>query len=256
MSMSYRLTAKKKRVTVRLELNEVPLWVWDDSEAVHITEELNPWITAGTNTLRVRVDWPEDESYAPETALADIRIEAVAADQDGGQRLALAEYAWPPKEEEEAYPSETVLQFDIAEPPPSRFWPDAQAIELTSEAEGEITDLVERLHASLAARDIDRLADLLDYRAVDIARSRYWPTTKARDSQRDFFHETLIEEPDWQLANLASEQLEMHFVAEGRLLWVTREDFQPALALTSPDDSEVAIELYLAPVAGNWTVIR
>lgn len=251
---NYVLNLRSRMVAVRLDINDVPRCDRPGAVASSLSTILNPWIVPGPNTLRLSIDWPEGVSYEAGRARVELCLEARPNSPGAAEVRVLAKREWPGSAEE-AYPAAQLIAFDVAEAPPGRLWPNAAPIELTPEAQSTIRQLVTRIHGALAARDVDRSAELLDFRTVDIGQSLHTPHAEARRGQRELLEELLAPDAVHELAPLDPETLELHPVAGGRLIWVTRPDRAAALAIDTPD-GPLGMPLFVARINDQWTIVR
>ncbi len=252
MSAIFTLEAESRAVDVRMDVNDVPLWLNTGEDYASQSRQINPWILPGRNTVRLAIDWPAGVSFQPGRARIELRIGSHCGDRSGGGAQTLAQRVWPTARDE-TYPAATSLEFEVPKPPPSRLWSQASPIVLTPPVQAEIAALAGRFHAALAGRDVERAAELLDFRCVDVAQTCYTPSGEARRAQRESLEAFLAEADSPE--PLYPDTLELHPVARGRVIWVTRPDRAPAIEWAA-DGCASRIHLYVAPIGGAWTIVR
>lgn len=251
--LNYTLTVRTQTVAVRLDLNGVPRWIRPGRPSDGLSANVNPWIMPGTNTLRLGIDWPDGVSYEPGRASLELRLDARPRTAATGGRV-LAACEWPGRDEE-AYPAALTLAFEVTQAPPSRLWHSAAPIALTPQARDEIRTLVAHLHAALAERNIDRACELLDYRTVDVTQTLYQPAQEARAAQRAVLEALPATDGATALLPLHPDELELHPVADSRVVWVTRPDRAPAIEQHTADGA-LAMPLYVARIDNAWKIVR
>lgn len=254
MNEQYTLTLRTRMVSVRVELNDVPRWSRPGREADHISSAVNPWIVPGRNTLRLAIDWPADLDYQPGRASVELRIESRPADRPTATPKVIVECVWPGAAPE-SYPAFEVLEFDVAQAPPSRLWSDAGPIELTPSAQLEIRGLTREVHAALSSGDVDRAAALLDFRTVDVGQSTFTPPDESRRGQRDALIQLLTPESGNRVEELHPQTLELHPVAGGKLIWVTGPDRAPAITIET-EAGTTGFSLFMTKLKDTWTIVR
>jgi hypothetical protein len=213
---------------------------------------VNPGVAAGRNAIRLRFDWPDDMPYAAGVAHLGLRVEERSAARGAEAPPVLVAAEWP-NGAAEAYPDTVALEFEVRHPPPSKLWSQASAIDLTPETRDEIAELAGRVHHAVAARNVDRAAELLDYRAVDIGRCFFMSTDDARRAQWTAL-ESIATAEGGELEPLDLNALEMHPVADRRLIWVTRREQASAIAAMS--STGPSMHLFVARINDVWTVVR
>lgn len=253
MRCHHVLNADARMVAVRLELNDVPLWNRPGGGSDHLSAGINPWILPGLNSLRIGVDWPEGVSYQARAARLDVVLAAKPVHSDLATPHVLMRAEWPDGKAE-AYPAGELRTFTIAEAPPSRLWQSAPVVELTPVVHREIRELIAGVQDALAARNVDRVTQWFDFRTIDIAEATYSSVADARRGQREAF-EQLLGDAANHVEPLYLDTIELHPVASGRVIWVTRADRAPLFRFPGPDGVQ-SIQAYVARIDGAWTIVR
>lgn len=253
MPAYYVLSIDKENIITQLDINGVPLVIETDKN-LHKKEQINRWIASTQNNLRVRLEWPQETPYEAGLAKFTIRLEALQPDQKVGTTPSLVEYTWPPTRSEEKYPFEIKMDFQADEVPPSQLWLKAESIEFNDAAKKQIFELLKSLHGALNQGEVDKAAKILDFKGVDSAQSHYISEDQARQQQREFI-EFFVENPG-KMQPLELEEFEFHVIADNRLVWVTKEHFQPVLQKKANSGANFLLPVYFAKIAGNWLIAR
>ena len=255
MATYYVLKAEKDGVEMRVEVNDVPVLVWNNQGKNSRTDQLNAWLERGEATVRVRLERrAEPGETAPAPASATLTVAPVVKDQPAGKPL--LEFSWPPaNKEQEQYPFEKSFPFKVEDPPPSEFWTAAKPVNLgPQEREGAIA-VVAELQEALAARNRERALDLLLWKAIDMRRAHYLDVQDARDDLTEYLG-FFLDSPDWEVAPLKRDQLEIHALAGNRLFWVTEPDSLDPIRSKEGASPTIRIPVYVAPLKGKWTIVR
>lgn len=255
MPLFYVINAERRSLHVRVEVNGVPVILWETPAPRQAFDQLNGWITPGTNEVRIRLEWPADQTYAPETGQFRMRLEAVEKGKKVGSGQALAEIEWPDALQPEAYPFETLMRFQAPETPPAELWTKARPFEFNDEMRNTVIDTVSSLHQALSARDRSNCMKLLEYKTVDIRRAFHISPDEGRKDLKELL-EMLFDVDDWAMAPLEVERLEMHVVGGNRLVWVTLPDYATPLRTAAESSAGFSLPVYLAPIDGRWTIVR
>lgn len=255
-NLYYVIKAEKDGLLAAIELNGVPILRWRNANHVSTTDQLNAWALPGENEVRVKIEWPEDEDFAPGKGTLEISIEALQVGENLGSTRPLLEFKWPPKNpDEEQYPYETTLKFNVTDPPPSDFWPNARRIHFTDRAREEIVAQLTQLHQAMTARDVDRVAQFFEFKSVDVRKAHYVDSSEAKADLREYL-EYFLDDENWALPDLEPETLEMHVLAGNRVVWVTGPDFADPIRTKDGASPGIRIPLYYGQTDGEWKIVR
>ncbi|RMF79486.1 MAG: hypothetical protein D6744_09100 [Planctomycetota bacterium] len=252
----YVIKAEKSGVLATIEVNGVPVLLWRSANHVSTTDQLNAWALPGENELRIKIEWPEDEDFSPGKASLELSMEALQVGQKLGTTRPLLEFKWPPKNpDEEQYPYEATLKFNVSDPPPSDFWPNARKIHFTDRTREEIVAQLKELHAAMKARDIDRVAKFFEFKAVDVRKAHYIDPADAQADLREYLEFFLTEE-SWDLPDLDPDALEFHVLAGNRVVWVTEPDYRNPIRTKDGASPGIQIPLYYGQTDNEWKIVR
>jgi hypothetical protein len=256
MPTYYAIQLKKAALLGELRVNDVPLYRWRDGKPVRIGRPINLWIPGRSGEVAASVGLPEGSKPGQPPPELEITIAAGSQpEQKTTEAPAIAHYVLDPAVVPSTGRVPVRLNFVAAEVPPSLFWPIAQRVELTDQARASILGVLRELHDALSARDVIRACDLLDFKALEVARCGYRSEAWARQSQREFL-EFVTGSPGFSLAPLIPDRLRFQLVAGERLVWVTQDESEPALQSANTGGPQFQLPVYLAPVHGRWTVVR
>lgn len=277
MASHYQLLCRTEGPLVRVDVNDVPLVRWERTSGTTV-EHLNPWLVAGPNEIRVVLAWPATD---PGGGHVEVSIHQLSGEGTAFRDEVVAKLEWPPAVQgqvtaeaaaravrlaERRARHEALMEFSPAEPPPTQLWSSVGRMDLTQEAALEIAALAASLQRAADRLDLDGVAGMLEYRTRDLARAFHVSeeevlrelvsvliATLPRDvleGRRGIDPAELVVEAH---ENLESE-LQVHLVANGRLAWVTRADYAPALRTRGPPRFETS--LFVARIDGAWTIVR
>jgi hypothetical protein len=254
MATYYVLKVEKDAVLARVDVNDIPIGIWNRLTHVSRTDQLNAWVFAGRNELRVRLDPPQGEQTAP-GATMKLTIEPVTKDQRGPARP-LLEFSWPPANPEElTYPYEKLFHWQVEDAPPNEFWPNAQPIRLDDAGRGEVRRVLGELHAALANRDREAAFKMLEWKSIDAHKAHYMAPAEARSDLREYL-DFFLSEKSWDIAPLDMETLELHVLAKDRLVWATQPDFVNPIRTREGAKPGIEIPVYFAPIDRQWRIVR
>ena len=69
------------------------------------------------------------------------------------------------------------------------------------------------------------------------------------------FFESCFAADEWRLEPLDPRNLYLHLVGDNRLIWVTRDDYEPPLQSTGCGP-RLRLPVYVAMIDGDWMVAR
>lgn len=229
---------------VRFEagLNGAPLFTGGADQQFSTYSVVDPWVLPENNAITVRIAPPADSAPRKAWVFLELRPDST------GDGEALFRFEWrhegPPFE-----PFQFALPFVPHKPVKSAVWIQAEkCTELSDSDRAAISDLAMAIVATAAAKDV---AGLLDghfaTRTADSAalfgndRNKYAARLKEA-------HERLFAEGS--VSVVSRENLRLSLVAGGRAVLVRNG----ASELLDTGDASIAI--YVAKLAGKWTVVR
>ncbi len=255
MGLYYIMNVERRAVDVSIEFNGVPIVQWTGPGPQQVVEALNGWMIGTAQELRVRLEWPRRKRFAAGQAKFLVRVAGLERDKPPSAKGALCEFDWPIEGQAEQYPYETVLRFDVGKPPPAELWTHARPMDFNDGGRAAVLDAVRQVHEAFGARDRARCAALLEYKALDVRRAFHIPPEEGRRDLAELLDE-LFSTPDWAVAPLEPEKLELHVVAGNRVVWATMPGNVAAIRTAASSSAGFSLPLYLAPLEGKWTVVR
>ncbi len=273
MRTLYKLSATARGVLVRAVLDDVPVLTCDDPAYEQRLAFLNPWLTSGSNALRLQLAWPND--LDPLRGELTVEVQEIVGEGEEATCRRVLSYAWPPEDHDERIVAraaqrrrhEVVLDLVPAPAPPVEYWRAARPIELTDASRLELLEHVVELQRAFDRLQIKKALEVLRYRNQEIARALF---TTVDDLAGELAAAAMLSLPDEVLdgeqgidlrtyvassfAERLEPELEVYLVAEGRVAWVTRGGFAPALRIKGPP--MYVMHAYLGVVDGRWTFVR
>lgn len=255
MGLYYVMNVERRVVNARVEFNGVPLVLWDGPGPQQVIEALNGWMMGTAHELRVRLEWPRNKRFAAGQAKFLVRVAGLERDKPPSAKGALCEFDWPAQGQEEQYPFETVLRFDTARPPASELWPRLRPMEFDDRGREGVLSVVREIHEAMGARDRARCASLLELKTLDIRHAFEIPPEEGRRDLAELLDE-LFGAPDWAVAPLEPEKVELHVVAGNRLVWATLPGGVSPVRAADASSAGFSLPLYLGMLDGKWRVVR
>ena len=255
MNRFYAIEIECEKIQADIRVNDVPIMHLPLSDKTVRSQTINRWIVPGNNAVQLSL--VQTNPNLSETQSVHFELKVSSSDQTDDEFVNPMErlnFNWPVDEITE--PQRTWdLTFEVDTQTASQFWYQAQPIDWTEMAQSKVIAIVQQLHGFLEQRDLAKLNDILSYKAKDTGTTHYLPPQTAQASQQQFFKE-LTTGFDWRMRPLDPDELEFHLVAGNRLVWVTGPGQQPVLKSQTKRGENLNLPLYLAPVAGEWTVVR
>jgi hypothetical protein len=284
MPTHYQLVAKTNGAFLRVSLNDIPVFWHEALSARAVFEMLDPWIVEGENELRVQLAWPKSPSgTAGDPAAAEVAVEVreLTGPKEPYDARVIEQIVWPPPDPmqrerliataERRLRHEALARFSPAAVPPVELWSKARPIDLTPEVREKAIELVIGAQMAMDLYVFDRVLELTAFRNEDLARAYGVPHTRPRG---ELASQLLASLPDHALEGDApidlqadaqknldalvaedlEQSLELHLIADRRLLWVTRPGLEPALRTRTSPRTE--IPAYLALIDGQLTFAR
>jgi hypothetical protein len=264
--------ASKGTALLRASVNGVPLAIDDTGKGITVQKPLNQWIIPGeVNGFRLDLEWPAGREVVKGLAYVDCSIA-----MDGEPPL--FRYLYPPgvtpdgatpepPEVEaakprrdppfvESYPFVYSALFQPPIEPPTRLWRDAERLEdLDFQSSRAALEAGRALHAALSARDGPRATALLDYRTRDLA-AAYGMDAEAMRADLRTTHEQVLGAPGFNLIPWEEAMMRAQLVADGRIVWITRGYREPPIKTGKMPGFSFGAVLYVARIAGAWTIVR
>lgn len=254
----YLLQTRTITSGLNVEINGVPLASLPAAprESTRM-QQINPWVVPGSNEVRVRIDWPTDEPFRFGLARAYMKVVRgrEGAEIDGLPPLVVLDWPLDAPNKREGYPFGTQMRFIANPAPDSEFWPLAETIMLSPDERNTLIALLNQLESSLAKRDVDGAMSLLAFRTADLGRSIGMDSDAAQKKQRDMIA-GLLALPDTEFIVHPIEQIRLHLVANGKLVWATVENQQPLIQFRRGQALRSFLPLYLGRLNGQWKIVR
>jgi hypothetical protein len=252
----YRVVAAEVRaegVAFELRLNGATCYRDRGGEAADHVAKLNPWVVDGENVFAVTVALPPGASPDGGGRLMVRVLEAEHGYEPGPEAL-LLEWIWDPR----AAPAEVAPVVVVERP--LRFaqshgrwqWQDAAAY---GDAERPLVEaLVGEVHAAVARRDLDRLADLYAVSDAELDRALDLPPGFQLVARTTGWLETLSQD-DLAVEPLDPAALVLVPRAGGRLVDVLGPDGGPPVRATG-GGRRLDLDLTVSRVGDGYGVVR
>jgi hypothetical protein len=256
MPTFYAIKIEKLNFAGELRFNDVPLQTWRDSSAATLVQPVNMWIAGKRGKVSFR--FALSNNVMAKASASKLSAEILAGsrrDQSTTEAKLISKYDWPGTSGSISLPNEIGFDFESNDPPPSEFWPNALSLELTKETIADAISALKPIHEALSLRDLAKAESLLEFKVVDVGRSFYMSEPQARSSQRDFL-EFITGSDGFAMDPLNPDALQFHVVADKRLVWVTRANFEPALSSKVGKGPRLLMPVYIAPVRNKWVIVR
>jgi hypothetical protein len=259
VTILYLLESVRPDAPSRVSLNDVPIRIWPDASGARTTDPVNQWIRPGKNQLSVRLEsMPQAQAQGSSGRLRAVLRQRLQGAGGGSSADEIARLEIPPDKPAGAiaWPLTATVEFQPAAPPPSRIWSEIEPLGPVDSVRGEALQLLTAVHSALNARNLEQLSALLRTKALEMAACYGFPVDQALARQREFFS-GLMEGGSWAMEALAPAAIELHLVADKRMLWVTRNGRAPALRSSRTAGGAVLeLPVYLARIRGVLTVVR
>jgi hypothetical protein len=257
MPKFFSIRASHQNLLGQVLVNDVLVDVWDNPESASSAQQINIWVTKGENVVSIRVLWPPGAPFQPGVAAAEVGVVCVDDPRNPSAAARVGSFVWPPTFSPalEAYPGTGSIRFVVLEAPPSDFWPNAQKLHLDEGVRSAVVGRILELHDALSKRDIDKVMELLSFRARDVGGSHGITPSDSLAAQREFL-EFATSAADWHMAPLEAQEIALSLVANERLIWCMRLGSQPILRSDHRGRPQLILPVYIGLVNGKWTIVR
>ena len=234
-------------------INEIPVERVEADNIAIATAQVNMWIAPGPNTLRVRGHLQHAVDQEEPSLTVILRRQNASADGTEGAEIVMRLDFRPA---DPHAPFDQVREFQADPAPPSQLFQLARPVPLDEATCRGVTGVAQQLEHALARRDPDTAVGLLEWKAMDVARSLYLPPAEARASQRDTLA-NVMEDPDFKIDPLPADPALLSFehLADGRLIRVSRQGL-PAIQAHLSLGGRFVLAVNVAQVGGAWRVVR
>ncbi|MHC4393820.1 MAG: hypothetical protein ACYS22_21190 [Planctomycetota bacterium] len=242
-------------VYFQLELNEIPLRDDAAGEGLSTTLQVNKWLRAGMNHLRVVVAGLMTPD-APATEISRAHLFVAEVDDQGAASVGetLAEFDWP-GQLGLTYPYRFDAEVNIDRAPPTRLWDDAEVMEaLTDDDQAEILKGVEAYRAAVLDGRVDDALELFAYRIAETEIADGHGPGGLRDVMA---HQMGMgsRAKGCDCPPLRAGEAVLELVGGGRIVRPHRPGERCALTFENEQVSFGA-EVYFAKVDGAWRIVR
>jgi hypothetical protein len=244
----YTLSLEGRDLGAEIFLNDVLVDTLDAAERASASTAINPWVTPGTNQLRIRSLVSQPGAHPP---VVQARVGKRGAD-DLGTPEQLATLQIAPAGPDAVVDQTTTFKVDPA--PPAELWTRAEVLRLDGDARAAAGNLARALERAFASRDAAAVATLLGWKTADIARASFRDQELARTTLREQL-DTLFTDPAYTMDFLTPEALVFELCANQKLLRVARPT-GPALQIRLSQGGRYRLPLLMAKVDGAWTIAR
>ena len=261
MTRRFYLNVRVLGVASTVSVNDALVSVDLEADGVVVTDPVDTWIKAGENLLQVELRWPEGQPFVTGQAEAEATLFITDPGSDSPRPgRVLARIEWPPAghmEEEDNYPLRRQATFQTSPVPPTRLWQEAETVtQLGQWDRAEIFKRVTDLRQALMSEQPERAFDLLSYRYAEEARAEGKPEARiwaaVLEGYRDMFSFGHLDH-----APVDEQNLILRPLSDGKVVHVMREGYMDAiLALHRPSGTGFGIPVYMARIAGQWTIVR
>jgi hypothetical protein len=174
-----------------------------------------------------------------------------------GQEDVLGTLEWsPPGGGAPPLPAVATLRREVSHPYGRWSWQDADPISLDRATVEEITGVVRSIHAAMAARRVEPLADLMDIKFDEVGRCYDLSPEEAEEKMAMGF-EDIFETEGWDVADLNPDELDLRLCCGDRVVEVRNKDGRPSIRQREPiDEGDWAMPIFLARHAGRFVVVR
>lgn len=251
----YFLSVEASNTQTKVFLNDVLLVSSDDGTGVKTEYPIATWLIPGKNTLTLELNPLPGEDTVRGEASANVYLHDIASDIPKAKKTYAALIFPEDKDLPIKGPLKKQISFEFTELTRVKLWSEAEDLTTVSDAEKKtIFETINTLKNALISNKSDEAVSLQDYKVHDDARS------ENKDPQR--IKEVAKENYDWlaKQANLKSnslvlEKTKFSIVANNKLLYVTDENGNNAIQLSS-EDMYFEIPVYFARISGKWVLAR
>ncbi len=176
----FTIVYSKAYVIADIRINGIPVVEPGSAGSLSGQLDVNYWIAPGKNTITVRLteqNRKDDAGYFSPRCSVSLYIAQKGQFPDEGKLV--AKYEFPAAgAAKTSYPVSQTITFVPEFTPPSDLWEKAAEAALTPQDEAEIGRLLAEYEAAFNARDLERFRAIIDFRAMDTSKSRYYPVTR------------------------------------------------------------------------------
>lgn len=256
MATHHVLLARSEGILPWIELNRVAILQAADPRPVSSEIRLNRWILPGKNVLSVRLEKPEDPH--PTRFWLSLVTFPAHSDPENATQVPI-EFAWPPKEAQEHGEEPPIVrsfEFTPGDPPPGELWEKAAPLGPGPEPREEILILLRRLHAALSERNVGDVMEIQAFKLRDALRSHHFAhSAEIAIAEAKEVYEDAMSQHGFRMEPIMEDEVELHPVADGRVLWVTGENRQAVLRSFTTEGPRLTLPVYVARIQGRWTVV-
>jgi hypothetical protein len=259
----FAIVYTKADVLADLKINGIPVITMDKMDFYSGQLEVNNWISPGKNIITINLDEQkkknENSFYNPKFRVAVYIASKGQFPSDGKM---VFEYEWPENltddekksgsEKQQFYPVSRTIEFVPEFVPPSEIWEKSEEVNMIQNDEKEIIKLLENFETAFNKRDYEKLYSILEFRAIDSTKSRYYPATKEKvmSDIKSFSYSNSI-----KIKNVSGGKYIFTKLYNGKIYHVAGLKGKAPLAYVSNDGSG-EIEIYVSKINGKWVISR
>lgn len=255
MSHYYHLEIECDKVHADVRVNDVPVLLTPAEKRGVRCEVVNKWIIDDRNSIQVKLRSPSSGAPVISPCWFDLKLSRVKeVNEKVVDDIDVINFRWP-EHNVSGHQGEWDLAFQVELQPPSKFWGSAQPIEWNDVARHRALSVLVELHQALERRDMSALSSLLDYKINDLGLSHFLSESEAKQVQTEFL-EMAMDVPEWSMRPFEQSNVHFHLVGNERLVWATDKDYKAPLTSNRSGGQAYGLPVYLAPVSGEWKVVR
>ncbi len=252
---------------IEFRVNDIPVARYAPGEALNGAEvPLNEFLLERGNSIKMLINAKHPPSTANEGwglsesrnvrfgAPANIQAEVLRFNDFTRKAEAiLARFEWAGIATQSPHVQQQSFDADIALPR----WAWTRARKLTQSDHATAFRALKQLWELLQRRDVSTLASLLRLKLEEVAEGAYGvPAEQFREGFVSAIGR-VFSEPNWKLLPCGERDVEINFVADGRLAECLRPNGSPALTFIKPNSpEEFSLTVMLGEVDGRWKVLR
>lgn len=246
MNSQFELSLRARGVAVDAGVNDAPFLRVRGGRSASSRMPVDMWLAPEGNALTASISPLDDGDESP-------LVELMLA-PSGSALPPLVRLSWSAPRGSTFEPFRIELPFAPGAPVRTRLWRDvADPVELDDAALDEARATGLHLCHAMARRDLDAVMELVRYRTDETARAFGFDEDENVSAVRRAF-ESLLLAPGFALAPVVSEDLRVNPVAGERAFHLTRSDGRELVVTRGAP--EQTMQVYVAPVAGSWRVVR
>lgn len=246
MNSQFELSLRARGVSIDAGVNDAPFLRVRNGRAASSRMPVDMWLTPEGNALTA--------SISPLDGGADSPLVELMLSPPGGALPPVVRLSWSTPRGSAFEPFRVELPFALRGTVETRLWRDvAEPVELDDAALDEARVTALHLRDAMAQRDLDAVMALVRYRTDETARAFGFDDDENASAVRRSF-ESLMLAPGFELTPARREDLRVNPVAGERAFHVTRSDGRELIVTRGAP--EQTMQVYVAPVAGIWRVVR